>query len=376
MMTKRILWLGWLWLAVEWAVAQVPENDFCENALRLQVGEVIHSIDNTTATISTGQIPEGLPITCIQTFENDLWFDFITTDSYRHYQIVISPWECNSPAGLQALIIRADDCSGDRFQYVDCGNPYSEEEIRLFVDDSLLDQHYFIYIDGYDGARCTFQLSLKGFTQNPRTGADHRNTDLDYGNSPPAYYPEDPAVKFVNNEAEITWRAGSEEDVQLFLVERMVSTSHNGIGKVIGMAEPVTTVGSSQINSYRVVYSGDFEEKQKYCFRVVKISSTGEKSYSDNFCGEMTTVDGFYASPVFEGGENDIFVVALRADKRQELKLAVVSEEGDIVKQTVVKLPAGKGGNFEIDMNAFPAGNYSLRIEGRSGFYLRRFQVK
>ncbi|MEZ4775773.1 MAG: hypothetical protein R3D00_21515 [Bacteroidia bacterium] len=357
-------------------LSQVPDNDACENARRMAVGEEIFQLDNQWATVSPEDVPEGEPVTCIKSFENDLWFTFTTESPYRHYQVLISPLICNTPAGIQALLIRSDDCESGNYRYVDCGNPYAEQAISLFLDDSIPGNRYLIYVDGYDGTQCTFNLSLSGTDNNPRTIEDYRRTDLDYGTAPPLFEPSDAGVNFINNEAEITWGAGSEEDVQLFLVEKIIPSASHTVGKVIGSVEPATTVGSNQYSTYRFVHREAFEEGKTYCYRIVKVDSRGTKSYSDQFCNKMAVVEGFYASPVFPSKEKGIYIITLRNERKQELIFTVLSESGEILKQMSQKRAAGNDGEIEIDMNDFSSGNYFLRIEGKNGFYLRRFQVE
>lgn len=356
--------------------AQVPDNDACENARIIDIGEEIFQIDNQLATVSPEDVPEGEPLTCIKSFENDLWFVFFTESGYHHYQIVINPLFCNTPAGIQALLIRTDDCESGNYRYVACANPYAEQAITLFLDDSIAGNRYLIYVDGYDGTQCTFNLSLSGTDDNPQTIDDYRKSDLDYGVSPPLYEPAEARVEFLNNEAEITWAAGSEEDVQLFLVEKIIPSPSYTVGKVIGSVEPATIVGTHQYSTYQFIHHGAFEEDEIYCYRIVKIDSRGRKSYSDQFCNKMAAVEGFYVSPVFPSKEKGVYVITLRNERKQELIFTVLSDSGEILKQMSQKQTAGKDGEIEIDMNGFPAGNYSLRIEGKNGFYLRRFQVE
>jgi hypothetical protein len=67
---------GWLMIFLFLRVfgwAQAPEHDACTQALTLSLGTFLPQENNAGATTTAVETPEGEPVTCIKTFENDLW---------------------------------------------------------------------------------------------------------------------------------------------------------------------------------------------------------------------------------------------------------------------------------------------------------------
>lgn len=379
-MRKNSLLLSVVLMIFSQAVSQNygPACNICDSAKVIRPGEQLFNIDNQFANVTALETPEGEPVTCIRSFENDLWFSFHTEAGYQFYEINILPLTCNTPAGLQALLIRTDDCDATSFEYVDCHNPYAEAPIRMFLQDSVPGRHYLIYVDGYDGTQCTFNLSLSGHQRNPQTINDIKGRKLDYGNSPTPYEPADVEASFINNEVEIIWTARSDEDVTLFLVQRFYQHKppFKPFGSTIGTVEPVSTVGSSQTTTYSFYHQQEFREGEEYCYRIVKVDKNLRKSYSDGFCMIADMAEDFFISPVYPGTEAGTFVVKTRNFRKQDLVFSVLNAEGELEKQMTLKKEPKRDGSITIDMQGFAPGKYSLKVEGKEEYFLRRFVVE
>ncbi|RMG66331.1 MAG: hypothetical protein D6722_15185 [Bacteroidetes bacterium] len=354
---------------------QIP--DHCAEALPLRLGASPLLLTNEGATLTPTTQPAGRPTTCIESFENDLWFTFRTEAEYAWYAVRIEPVGCNTPAGLQALLIRADSCAPAGFVYVDCQNPQSESGLALFTRDETAGRPYLIHVDGYDGTQCTFTIAATGYATDPRELDDLRRQELDFARLAPEAERPLPMLDatFLNNEVELQWQTQSRAAVQFFQV-LLYPEGQPMPGMVLATLDPQQTVGTELSLPYRFRHQAEFVEDQRLCYRVAWYSVTGQKYYSPPVCVIAKPVPDLYVGEVTSGPEKGIFRVHYISKRKQDLTFQVLNQEGQVQKEVTLKRVGLQDGDMEIDMRSFPPGNYDVRVIGKGGFFQRRFELE
>ncbi|MEM7657421.1 MAG: hypothetical protein AAF399_14900 [Bacteroidota bacterium] len=354
-------------------LAQSFPHDACERALPIAVGQSIPLQNNREAGIQERILPAVQPITCIKTYENDLWYRFEADSQFRFYEILIEPLACETPAGVQAMIIRSDDCEPSHFEYVACQNPYAVESLSLWVEDALPGSKYLLQVDGYDGNLCEFQVHLRGFVNDPREAADFQQQQMDYSQPAESFEPATWEGQSLNNETILRWQVGSQDGVSLFLVQAVVIQGATSIGETLGSVEPVATVGQEQIYTYRFRDGRMLAPGQTYCYRLVQIGPGSRRAYSDPICVEAKRNEDFFVTPVVRYDSVGVYSVQFTNERKQDLVFRLLDVEGKELKSLVrAKEPKGNG-LITIDMEPYPTGSYQLRIEGKREFFLRSF---
>ncbi|MEM9985554.1 MAG: hypothetical protein AAF804_10700, partial [Bacteroidota bacterium] len=278
-----------------------PAHDACRQAKALPIGQWLNDEDNSAATINPELLPPKAPETCIKTFENDLWYEFTTEAPYQYYSITIDPLSCETPAGLQMILIKADSCALDSFNYTACVNPYAVEPLEFFWENPFVGEHYFLYVDGFDGNRCQYRIFLQGYESDPRTEQDIRRLRYDNDHPEPSYLDADLRARFENNEVVLNWESESREEVAFFLVERIWQNSYDSTidGAVEAIVEPSNTVGTDLRTQYQQRIVRNFAEGAQLCYQVVKIYPDLSRAYSEISCVETELVDDFFISEVY-----------------------------------------------------------------------------
>lgn len=351
-----------------------PVHDLCDQARSIAPGEILYDQTNRGAATTLGEIPEGTPVSCIQTFENDVWYQLVADTAYSWYQVDIHPFDCSTPAGLQAMIIETESCDAGTFTYKACANPRETGFVTMFVDASDLEADLLIYVDGYDGTECGFMISVKGFTEDPRSIDDIRQSEMDYDSPPPYYEPVSATVTFENNVAVISWEDESLSSTALFQVQRSSLYSGRMVGTVVGTVEPRQTVGSELTTYYEYIDLRAFREETEYCYRVVRIDDRGAKSYSEPLCAQSILLTSFWVSDVFPSATvPSTYEAQYNTKKRQDISFVLRNEAGESLK-SLVKRREPKGDRvMQIDMAAYPPGEYILEVSTDEGTYRRRF---
>lgn len=358
------------------AWAQTPGPDSCAQALSLTPGAPALFLSNAAATLNPDRLPAGLPATCIESFENDLWFRFETQPGLGYYAVTIAPQGCNTPAGLQALLIQAPGCDPASFDYVDCQNPQAETPLRLFVTDTLPGRPYLVYVDGYDGTECAFTIRLEAAATDPRQLADWRGQEMDFGLPDPAQAVEIPLeADFRNNEVSLRWEAAARTPVAFFQV-LLYPGPDTGPGWVLATVDPVQAVGDDPRVAYSYLHQATFAPGQVLCYRVAWYDPQGRKAFSPPICLTAEPVEDFYVSPVRPGPEKGIFEVHYINKRKQDLRFQVLDAAGKVQKEVTLSRVGLRDGKMEIDMRDFAPGPYDVRVEGKAGFFQRRFRVE
>lgn len=360
--------------------AQEPalaDHDFCARAKYIEPGDFLSSISNAKATISEGETPEGEPVTCIKTFENDQWYQFTGDSTYAYYEVIIYPRFCATPAGMQALIIESDECATEMFIYRACANPYKMEPLKLFLKDPIQDQNYYLYVDGFDGNVCTYDLEFKGHQQN-LPPEDHRLLQTDYDNPPPYFELDKVDISFRNNEAYLEWSVDAQEDVKFFLIERMLTwLPENRIhGRVVATIEAQNTVGSGQATYQFHDDFTRFEEGKEYCYRIVQIDSEGERAYTEPFCLKASMIKGFSVTKIFPQQEKNNFIVLYKNYKKQDLNFSVLDADGKFLKGLTLEKVKKGDHQFTVDMTDYETGTYRFKVDNGEEKFEREFFVE
>ena len=358
--------------------AQIPPNDVCAQALEIEPGMVLSQENNAQATTTHTETPEATPASCIETFENDLWYKFTAQEGHRLYEVIIDPLGCNTPAGMQAMIIESVDCEAENFIYRACANPRQGAKLKLFLEEPEAGKTYLIYADGFDGTECVYSLELKAHRTAQPNPDDTKFLQNDYRKVvEPDFFPDNYELAFMNNEATIQWSANVETDVEWFLVERMSNVNTNSpFGKVISRIKPAHAVGAEESQLYSYTDSKAFFNGAKYCYRIVKIHTSGAKSYAESLCSEARIIESFHISEVVPAPGKGIYQTVLKSHKRQSLTFKIFDREMTILKEMSKKYSGKDEGLFTIDMNAYPPGTYFLRVENKDEFFLRKFAVE
>lgn len=351
-------------------------QDNCENALELRPGQTIPVQNNERASTDAQDTPLPYPQTCIKTFENDLWYAFTAEAPNQVYQIQIDPIACETPTGLQAIIIRSDDCTPGSYQYVACQNPIETGPLDLWVGESEPEQRYLIYVDGYDGNRCTFSIQLTAYESDPRTAEDFSRQQTDYSAPVSSFEPAEMTVRPLNNEMIIRWTTESQNDLSYFLVQAVHRQGVGEYGELLGKLSPTQAVGSDQTVSYEFRDSRPLQSDVEYCYRIVKLLDSGERSYSSSICAAGKKNEDFFISPVLKDPEGKRYYIQFNNYKKQDLHFEVLNQQEESLKSMTRKREPKGDGIIHIDMSDFQSGRYYLKVIGKSEFYLRRFVVE
>ncbi|MEL6633746.1 MAG: hypothetical protein AAFQ83_19920 [Bacteroidota bacterium] len=356
-------------------MAQIPTNDRCDDAIALTFGQTLDQEYNQEATVTVEEQPDGYPTTCIKTFENDLWYSFITAADYAYYEVRINPSGCNSLAGLQAMIIQADSCFPDKYQYRDCANPFAEELIVMDLVESTPGIEMKVYIDGFDGTECGFEITLNAYKDNPTTPRKRRRSLYDYTRPTEFFEPVETETYFMNNEAHISWNVASQDNVDFFIIQRLVwvDVPDRMFGREIGRVNPQNTAGAERTITYDFRDIRRFQEGETYCYRVVKVDTEGNKSYTEPTCGMAELNEDFFISEVERTGEGQVYYIQFINNRKQDLIFSLLDENMQYIKGlTRPKEPKGAD-RITIDMEAYPSGFYHLKVEGKEEVYVRKF---
>ena len=360
-------------------LGQAPENDDCQNALRIEPGQRYMHVDNAYATRGFPfQSPDTLPGTCIQSLENDLWYEFTTTDQYAVYEVVIASYSCNTPAGLQAMLIESDDCNRDHYRYRACSNTQTLDTIKLYLQNDTPGQHYFIYIDGYDGTICDFDVWLIG--KEKIEAEDYRYLRYDYllGEIPYGY-PDQLETVFENNQAIIRWETAPEEDIAYFLVERIPDNlgavdKQQHYTQVVGIMSPRNRVGAGTMQYEFKDFITQFEQGKSYDYRILTVDSKGNRAVSERFSMTAQLIEDFFVGEVKNGLQERQFIVYyINRKKKQNFRLRVENESGEVVKSHVLKKVTAPDGEVSIDMKDFPEGRYFFIMDNEKDEFRREF---
>ena len=356
-----------------------PQNDICAKAITIEANERLSGHSNEYATLSLEfERPEVHPKTCIQTIENDVWFRFEAKEGHIGYEVSIAAGFCSTPTGLQALIIKADGCKASEFVYRACSNKINTDTIKLYLEDPEPGQNYFIWIDGYDGTFCEFDVTLKA--REELVPEDYRFLRFDYDLGPqPPFQTEILEVGFANNSAELSWSANSRDDASLFIIELMPAYVAKGYGKsgfarVVGFVDPRNLVGEGESVYHFIDYITPFKEGKTYYYRLVKIAGDGTKEVTETFSIEAKLVQSFYVGQIRTTATPGSFIVTyVNRKKNQTFDVSVEDTDGQVVKQMQLKKEPVRDGEITINMAEIAPGEYFFIMSNGKDAFKQRF---
>ena len=355
-----------------------PPNDLCGRAMPIRSGQYITGLENITATKGLDyETPAIAPATCIQTVENDMWFTFNTESGKEWYEVTIVTQSCNTPAGLQALLIRTDDCNATHFQYRGCSNKINTDTIKLFLHEPQPDIRHLIWIDGYDGTLCEFQVSLDA--RGPLTPADYRYLRYDYQVQPEPHLDLDGFTSaFENNAAIMRWKSPGLEDAAFYIIEQIPNLDRDQATspytRVVGILDAQALVGAGQATYEFQDLITDYRGAQRVEYRVVRVAPDGTRTVSEQFSIPVSLTTSFYAAEVKPSNQPNIYTVHyVNHKKGQTFQLQVLDQSGQQVKHMTLPKEPQRDGDITLKMEAFPAGTYTFTMSNGKEAFRRTF---
>jgi hypothetical protein len=358
--------LGLLWSLsspAQFMGQPAPPNDFCGKAVPIRVGERLSGFSNADATISLEfERPQTFEATCVQTIENDVWFKFQAEAGYEWYEVEIVSGFCTTPAGLQAMLIEADGCSANKFLYRGCSNKINTDTIKLYLQAPKPGQNYYLWIDGYDGTICEFDVALKGRKQI--LPDDYRFLRFDYDlATEPSFSPEDLRTAFNNNCTTLQWAADMQDDAALFIVELLPDLPDLDEGskyaRVIGFVDAHNFVGAGRSEYVFSDYLTPYQQGKTYHYRIVRVDGEGKRHISETLAVRAQMVESFEVGEVKPATEPHKFIVHyINRKKGQRYDISVANMKGEQVKHMVLDKEPLRDGTVTIDMSSLPAGEY------------------
>lgn len=356
--------------------AQQPNNDPCAGAEVIHPGQMITGITNIEATKGyVWERPDTFPITCIQTLENDLWYKFTAEEGTPFYEVLIISHSCNTPLGLQALLIRTDDCNNKNYEYVACANKINTDTISLLLEDPEPGAQYLIYIDGYNGTLCEFDVWLKG--KDKMTAEDYRTLRFDYHFEEPTFGPlPGLQTEFKNNQSVIHWESSPEDGASFFMVELHPNRymGANPYARVVGIINPINRVGAGMVQYKFVDRVTPFRDGETYRYRILLVDEEGQRTVFDDFEVEARMVQGFHLTEIVETQSDGVYMVRyLSQKKKQDFEFWVFDDSGKEIKHLFLEKVTQKDNELTIKMQEEPAGLYILRCSNGKEVFEREF---
>ncbi|NBV14061.1 MAG: hypothetical protein EBS07_08350 [Sphingobacteriia bacterium] len=359
---------------MDWPGNFPPPHDTCISALPLPENSWVTD-NNRLATLGPStERPADWPGTCIQTYENDLWYS-LDLQPGEEYEISIVPEYCATPAGLQALLIKSRDCNPMHFQYLACENRKNLDTLRLIFITPIKpipNVKYFLYVDGFDGNTCQYGLHVK---HAPGAIGDPRNLRfLQYytDDNLPEPSLEAPNILFENNQSTLSWIDPLPDSTANYRIEAVLDSNLNYF-QVLQVLTP-----QSQVQGYQNQYVWtdsrlNLVHDQNYAYRLVKLLKNGEVEISRMGTVKAKVQNDFRIIEVVPSRNKGFFTARYLIRKKQDYEIAIVNQEGTVLKSKAIKnLEVGEHIS-ELDLTPFPKGNYNFRIRSGNFQYVTPF---
>jgi hypothetical protein len=293
------------------------------------------------------------------------------------YEVQILAGFCTTPAGLQALIIQSEDCSASHFAYRGCSNKINTDTIKLFVEAPEAGKNYFIWIDGYDGTICEYEIAL--IARKAKTPADYKFMRFDYDamDAQPTELPELQA-SFANNAATINWTSDQRDGNALFIIELLPDLENvsddSKYARVVGFVEAKSLVGQGAIPYTFTDYVSPYISGKSYRYRIVLVDENGNRAVSQTVSTKAKLVESYEVREVKASPEPGKYVVHYINRKRgQKFDVAVQNEAGEQVKHMLLDNEPIRDGNITIDMSSLPVGQYFFIMSAGKDQFRRAF---
>lgn len=359
------------------AQSLAPQNDMCGKAMPIRPGQFITGLDNVGASKGLDfETPATAEATCIQTVENDMWFTFSTVAGQEWYEVRVIAENCNTPAGLQALLIRADDCNAANFSYEGCSNKINTDTIKLFLHQPKAGLRYLIWVDGYDGTFCEFSLALS--TRAPLSPADYRYLRFDYDLTPAPHLELDGfSGTFLNNEATLRWKANTLDNTALYVIEQLPELSASPYARIVGFVDPQAMVGAGDAYYEFADRITPFQQGKRYNYRIVRVATDGSRSVSETFSVTAKLSTSFYVAEIKPDPAASATFIAhyINYKKGQSFSLRVLNAQQAPVKEMKLPKEPIRDGNITLKMADFPPGEYTFEMSNGKESFRRPFIV-
>lgn len=343
-------------------------HDECFHAKELPENQWLEQ-DNYQATLSSENTrPPKYPGTCIQTFENDLWYKF-ETQAGREYQITIVHHTCSTPAGLQALLIKGEICDQKQFQIMNCSNRKIADTIKIFFTSPPEKTAWLLYVDGYDGTTCSFDLELR---QAP--GVQYRPENLAYNR----FYtdtlcevlPLNLSVKFENNQAVLSWTDAQADQSQAYIIEKINAYTIERMGAIT----PQALAAGYQENYTFQDQSSLYNDGNPYSYRISRIDQNGNRTCSERISGQAKITREFFVTEPVSTSTRGIYKVSYFNKKKQDYTIAILDIDYRVLKAIKIKkLELGESVS-QLDLREYPAGIYYFRMSTEKDTFIRKIE--
>lgn len=376
MLTHKITFFTLGCLLIGNLFSQSLPHDACDQAVLLIPNGELLTATNAQAGTTPSETPSSQPVSCVKTFENDLWYTFTTSKDYSWYKVIIKPTICNSPAGLQAMLIESAYCQADSFVYRSCLNPYEEKPLTMFLEEKRAGVPILVYVDGYDGTECTFTIQLQAFPTDPRNEADLMIPSSSYFREYDiTYEPDNLQAIFTNNEIRLSWEHPTDQEVDFFLVQEVRKFREDQNYATLRQKVPARSTVVADMAQYEFQDIRRILPGTERCYRIIAVNSQMRQTYSEISCVKITPIEHFFVSPVYPQGEQ-IMYFQYRRKKKDDIYFEVLNSREEVVKSYTLDKKSPREGSLTIDMKLFPTGFYQLRATCKGGIYLREFQLE
>lgn len=315
--------------------AQRLPNDDCNYPIKLSVNEWLTDQNNQYATIDLSQLPPAVPYSCINTFENDLWYIIDSQYINNPIQIIIYPFVCNTPAGVQAILYSNYDCKSLNQNFIACATKDIGDTVKFIIPNPKDYSQLMLYVDGFDGTICQFNIGVFELKEyHPMDFCKYLRFD---------YLPRNPNWKqplqmdTQNNQIKIQWTHENPDVLGYSLQIKM----QNGYKTLSCFHSQNYTLGNQNFMEY--IFNPDQLDSEKKCFRLLAYYKN-DIWVSSDYCIEPKVIEDFWVSapkPTFKANEYSYVYKVLKSHKA-EIRLS--NSKGEVIKSKTIKLSKG---NFE-----------------------------
>lgn len=349
-------------------------HDECSGAQYLPLNEWLHE-DNTEATLSDAQSrPAPYPQTCIPTYENDVWY-FFESEMPEEYEIVIVHRICNTPSGLQAILMQSVDCNPQNYKIVACSSRKIADTIKIIFNTSAIPARYYLYVDGYGGTTCTYDVILR-----KQEGASLNPSNLKYNKFYQEFTPCTEALHmgakiiFENNQPKITWKDINPEETGYFAIERILSNSGIRHYEQIGLIKPEQTALGYQdaysVSDYKTIYKNDDD----YAYRIVRYQQDGSKTCTGEIAGKAKVQNEFIVTEVEPTRQKGIYQVRYMIRKKQKYTMSILNDQlYELKGKPLMNTNVGEY-TSNLDLSEYGPGVYYFRLASPTDYIIRKIE--
>jgi len=345
-MTSSPLYSLVLLISFSFLYSQRPINDDCRTPLTLPINQWIEQ-SNHDATLNFNELPPAVPFSCINTFENDLWYQINTTNLKQPIRIILYPYQCNTPAGVQSILYSTYNCKELNKNILYCFTKDVGDTIQFIIPEPQLYENLMLYVDGFDGNICQFKIGV--FILEEYHPFDFcKYMRFDYLDRLPNW--KQPLLfNTQNNRIHIQWTHES-PDILGYAVQIKMKNGY----KTLSCFNAQNYTFANQ-NFMEYLFNPDQLDTQKVCFRLLAFYKN-EIMTSSDYCTQPKVIKNFWVSNPKLIQPNE-YLYIYKFNKSQKATIRLKNSQGEIVKSKVFKVSKG---NFEdtISLQGLPKSNY------------------